>query len=574
MSTTTQSRCLYCSLACPVAIEQHGHGVVKPTFAEDNGGIAGGRLCYRGHYVAGLLSHAKRLTRGGGRDRPAANQEMHEAIVSDAARAIKQGASDNSLGVMISGNLPTEQIAAAGRFFKSTVAARHVSVFIPPTDAAMLAGINPEAVTMAQAEDLDTADVALAVGDVLGTHPVLGRKLLDIRERSRTTAVINVDSIKGRTMRFATQGLQVACGSEAAAVLALCSLAGVNLAEIMDAPPSVEQLLATSGVSKTEAQLSVDTLRRAHNGVVMLSMAAGRCRQCELVAAATAALAVATKAKLLPLYALAGSPGAYAVSQSLGLTTMADWLTAGQAGELQTVFLAEANLVDQVPDALLDKVLGSVKCLIVASAMPNGTTERADITLPLAFGLEMGGSILDHRGQAVEVPALREAPGAAASLVDLLNNLAGQLGAGAVSPADMDLSGIKLQGGGKKLRLSATGAGGGDNGSLCLTARTETVDLCDGGLSSQLDWPGTIEPMPAVVINPTDAKRLGVSERGSVSVTAGRGSCELSVRINGAAPAGVAAVSAANPETKNLFDWQLADGAIEVQPLEVQMRAL
>ena len=548
--------------------------MVKPAFAEGDGGLAGGRLCYRGHYVGALVSHAKRLTRGGGRNRPAGNQELHEAIVSDAAAAVKQGVSENSLGVMISGNLPTEQIAGAARFFKSNVAARHVSVFMPPSDAAMLAGIDPEAVAMAQVEDLDAAEVALAVGDVLGTHPVLGQKLLDIRGRSRRAAVINVDSIAGRTMRFATQGLQVGCGSEAAAVLALCSLAGVNLSELMDGPPSVEELLKSSGLSKAEAQRSVDTLSKAHGGVVMLSMAGGRCGQCELVAAATAALAKATESKLLPLYAQAGSPGAYAVSQALGLTSMADWVKAGQAGELGTVFLAEANLADQIPESLFNEVLGSVKCLIVASAMPNRTTERADITLPLAFGVEMGGSILDYQGQAIAVPALREAPGAAGSLVELLNTLADPMGVGTISQGDMDLGGIKLKGGGKKLKLSKRGAAASANGSLRVTARSETVELCEGGLSSQLDWPVSIEPVAAVVINPADAKRLGVAERESVSVTAGGGDCELSVRINAAAPAGVAAVSATNPATKDLFEWQVDNGTVEIKPLEVQIRAL
>ena len=56
------TRCLLCSLQCPLALSSDASGGIGVEYVTDDP-VTEGRLCFRGHYAADLACHPMRLTR-------------------------------------------------------------------------------------------------------------------------------------------------------------------------------------------------------------------------------------------------------------------------------------------------------------------------------------------------------------------------------------------------------------------------------------------------------------------------------------------------------------------------------
>ena len=288
-------------------------------------------------------------------------------------------------------------------------------------------------------------------------------------------------------------------------------------------------------------------------------------------------MASATGSKLLPLYICGNAPGARTVSKSLGLTEMSRWFGAAKAGEFKTVFLIGADVIGTIPNALAQETLGRTETVIAASAMPTATTRRADIILPCAFWFETSGKALDHSGQPIPLNTLGSPPGGAMSPGDLVSRLASCLGVEGVEPVDVDVaaSWAKATAGWKVEVSSGAVSAEGENDSLVVMSRTETLDLDEGGLSRQVDWVGTIEPVPVALVNPLDAAELGIRDRDMISLRAAGGQAELSVRTSNAVAAHTVAVPSNLPEVIDLFEWRLnGDCSIEVGPSRAGVNAV
>ena len=142
-----RTRCLLCSLACPVAFEarpSEGGSEVLTEYVRSDPQTQG-RLCFRGHYLAEMAAHPFRLT----------HAEMPGAARSDAAdhsvptdRAVAEVASRlaaarGRAGVLIDGNLPVEDTAAALHFARDILGTRWAAIHLPGPDLGMLEGIPP-----------------------------------------------------------------------------------------------------------------------------------------------------------------------------------------------------------------------------------------------------------------------------------------------------------------------------------------------------------------------------------------------------------------------------------------------
>ena len=272
MSTDEQiTRCLYCSLYCPVAVEKRSATVYRPRYVDKEGAASSGGLCYRGHFVSALKAHARRLSQGWINPR-SPQPEKYADVLNRTVDILRKASDSNTLGVLISAQMPVQDITAAVDFFQRSIPARNISIYVPPTDMAMFNGVSLSQPTLGDIQDLDKTNTILAIGDVLGTHPMLAHRLLDMRERNRRSSLINIDSMKGRTSRFATQKLIIKSCSEVHAVAALTKAAGGRLNSIIKKSPKIEALLKTCGIERSAAGEAIERLKAGKDSVILLTV--------------------------------------------------------------------------------------------------------------------------------------------------------------------------------------------------------------------------------------------------------------------------------------------------------------
>jgi len=136
------TRCLLCSLACPVAFDvrsgEGGDEVLTDYVVSDP--CTQGRLCFRGHYLADMATSPFRLTAAGLRDGEKEERGVfvstEEAIAKLAGRL---GDAAGGAAIIVDGNLPTEEVSAVLGFARDCIGTRLFSIHLPESDLAMLA---------------------------------------------------------------------------------------------------------------------------------------------------------------------------------------------------------------------------------------------------------------------------------------------------------------------------------------------------------------------------------------------------------------------------------------------------
>ncbi|MBN1845050.1 MAG: molybdopterin-dependent oxidoreductase [Sedimentisphaerales bacterium] len=575
-TATTQTRCPFCSLACPIGMEKTRYGPARPAYVSNPEGPTDGRACYRGHYASALIQHPRRLVEARTTAKPN-GRPAHDAAVEQAGRWLAEAIEQNSLGVLLSGNLPASELARAVRFFQPLMPAERIGIFIPPTDLGMLSGLLRSGCKLADEHDIKQAKFALAIGDVLGTHPVLAHPLLDLVERDRQATLGNLDCLGGRTMRFANPALRVPDGALAAAAGALALLAGARIGPALEDAPKIEDLLARTHLSRSDLERCLQLLQTRSPAVLLLTLPPGRQDDSETTAYLVGRLAKTLKIKVVPLLTSAGSAGAYAVCRALNAADTTAWLsTMAEAKDCTCVFCAGVDLAGILPDEFYAGVAGSWQTVIAADAMETLTTRRAQAVLPLAFWFETDGQMLDPLGRTLDLTALDKPPGGSLTLSDWLGQLAGQLGRPEVAWEPVDEGDIRsgLAGAAEPAgALPAVGAPDPPEGGCQVTARSETLDVYEGGWSRLLDWPRTIEAEPLVLIHPADAERMGIHDRQVITMRNETDECRVQARPSAAVEAQTVAIPAMLPAMRNFYSWRLADGRLRITPQTVSLIA-
>jgi len=566
----TQTRCLYCSLACPVAVKQTTRGIFEPAYVDAEGKPLPRGLCYRGHYVCSLLTHPQRLEKAFEPHIAAKESRDYAKLVSQAAQSVDAAAISQSLAILISANFPTNQLEQVINLYRSQTPTKNICIFIPPTDLALLRGLARCKPSLADQGDITSAQNILAVGDCMGTHPVLAHSLLDFKQRQRKNILINIDTAKGRTMRFAEPGLQISPQHEVHALLALLLTAGGKPKFIEKQTLKRDDLLTQSGLTASEADKCVNLLREDKNSVIIITIPPGRSAQSEIIASAAASLAIATKSKLYPLFIYAGSPGAFDIINSFGLPAFTDWLGAAQEGKFQAMINLDVDLLSLFPAELIEPSLQNISCHIAASPMPNATTRKADMVFPLAFWFEMPGNIIDHQGQVIELSPLAQPPGGVQDIVEFVRKLSSPRSISKTNTSDLKPAGAARQNI-DPIDCYLDENSPPDDDKLLLVSRTENLDLYEGSLSRRLDWVLTIEPEPYALIHPVDAQRFDLQNESKITLGKNGFRNQLRVRISDNPSPGTIAVSATIPETTLLFQWEKMKDNIEMGPAPVTL---
>jgi NADH-quinone oxidoreductase subunit G len=99
-------------------------------------------------------------------------------------------------------------------------------------------------------------------------------------------------------------------------------------------------------------------------------------------------------------------------ANSLGLALMTEeGLEAAvrelEEGAARTAVIAEADLAERADPRLVDRLFAAAETVIALDSAGTGTTERADIVLPVADWSEAAGTFVNHEGRAQRLFAVR-----------------------------------------------------------------------------------------------------------------------------------------------------------------------
>ena len=517
------SRCLLCNVGCPVRVIRAGPDQWLPDYVP-HAGYAG--MCGRGSVLVELADHPDRLRDahrhgGGGRevlDLRAAAAEMAEAL---------RGA--DSAAVIVDGNYDVDTLAAVGAFAKSVKAKWAVS--LPPSDEALVRGLDSAGCRFVGPEALEQADAMLVIGDVFATHPVAAHWILEAKTRQPRMPMLVVAASAGVTADFASASFQAAPGAGlAAAVAAIRSGAGADAK-------------ATVGWK--------EQLAKAKQAAIVVAPDAGRASVLAL-AAEVAGLAKELQAAVCPLTTYGNAWGAVRTAAAGGAAGVEDILKDPPEALLVIGADVESSLAPQA----VASALGSVLTLVYVGPMPNRTSRRAGLVLPAAFAFEQSGRALLGPGREAAFEPLLAPPAGVPTVREIL-----AMAGGGAAKADIA----------SPVAAATARANGEPKGEgLLLVLANDPVHFADGSLTREARWPQTVIPRPVLLLAEEDAEAAGLADGRRAVIQGPGGRAEVEVVTDAAQARGQARASAAFPEVRDVFGWKLGT-ADAYEPVRVQV---
>ncbi|NQT89193.1 hypothetical protein HQ560_20655 [bacterium] len=514
-----ETRCLFCSLGCPCALELGPPPWVSSPLQDGDG------ICARAYLIGTLTSHPERIhlaTHG-------ANGRAKTVPVDHAIQAVCERIEGGGpTAIVIDGTFPTEAVEAMlslAACAPDTIGA----VYLPASDEAMLAGLTAAGWTEGRLPGAD-CDVVLVVGDAFSTHPPIARSVLDAKHAARGNQLLVVSPFAGGTAGFATRAVTVEPGGEAALLLAVARALGADVPDVeTDSMPRAAEV--------------AECLAAAEAPAIVLSQAEGQSPNGHLAALAAARIASKIGAPLLPLFTAGNALGAHAAAARHKATPMAEVCRRAVAGAIHTLVIAGTDLVAAVPGLGL-RALEAVEFCGAAASFPNATTAKADVALPLGLCCEEPGTVVLPCGGPVDAMPAVPPIGGALTVAELVGRMRDRLPTAEDRPASDA----------PEAQPWALAAGPDGDGML-LVGAGNVVDFADGSLSAHSDWAQACRPEPILALNPADCTRLGLCGGAQARLRTAGGECLTRVDATCDVPVGVAAVAVNCPQTRNLFHW-------------------
>ncbi len=467
---------------------------------------AGAGLCPRGSALGELLGSPYRLRW------PVDIAAAAERMTGDAT-------------VLIDGNLPLEEIAAAAEIVASWDGVQLCCV-VAPEDEQLLLGIESAGAAYLSDEDLTGCDGFVVVGDAFAANPRCARGVMDALAQHRRAPLVVIDTGGGVTLKFATR--RITCrpsaeadalvGDEVASAVEGCKRLGV----IISAEPGRGGIWRRVGKQAGE-------LAKSHGGGVSAQT---------IGANALAAVRVREHLGLISLAEAMKSDNGVRVSLGVDSLGMFGW--AGPA------------------------------VAVAAAALSNQTTESAEVVLPVALACEMGGTFLHAGVRAVQTSALMPPPAGVPTVSELLRALAEAAGAkapqfsGKLPPTD---------------RITPAGATETSvslpDGMVLVFAR-HAARHAEGSLSAHAGWQSQAMPLPEIRICPADAAEMGLADLAQVEVETESHKTIARLRVVRHVAPGTLAISESFPEARRLIPYVIDAGsdAVISGPAAVAVRAV
>jgi len=548
MAEGTRARCYFCSLLCPLEAERTPADRFLPVYPTREDGLRG--LCGRGHATCELIGHPQRrnlaVLRTGGAERRASLAEA----TAELAALLKGVWEPTRVALLVDGNLPAEDIVAAGLFAEQCLEGASWSVFLPPSDEALLRGLGGAVETPA-AEELAQADATLVVGDPFVSHPVVAGPVLKAKLASRQATLAVIDSISNVTSRFATQVLAVPPGLEPWAL--------ARLARELGASEDALGSLGADDLDHLSSDLSrlAEALRGAERPVILLAPELTRTGAPAALAVAARALAQAGKAKVLALTCYGNARAAAALATNSGATPLAELLRRLKGGELRALVVLGGDPAASLPSGLGPEVLEKLEVLVVAESLPTLTGEGAEVILPLTLSAEAGGTVVDAFGRVGVAGRLAPPPRGTATVRELLSALAEELGAELPAVSAPEAPGLTLPAAPPTesfLRGVGPPAQPGDE-AVWLLGTGSPVHYDAGTLTRFAGWARVMEPVAQVAVGRGLAQKLGLEPGDDVRLRAEAREAMLECTVRDDLSEEVVVASGNFSEVRALFGW-------------------
>ena len=500
-NTQVLQRCTLCPAGCELGLASAGPDLQRIEYPATSG--AG--LCPRGAMLPELMGHPRRILAAKKRD----GSKLDPPGLDGAFREIIDAASGRQITILLDGNLSREQLTTAAAWVRDWPGAQMAFV-IEPGDRELLLGIAASGAEYFGIDDLHGCDGFVIIGDAFAANPRCARSILDLHQEKPKTPIVTVDPAAGTSSKFATHPVEAAPGGELAALAVIASNAGVE-----------DDLLASAGSN------GVPSAYAAGKAI------AGCKRLCVLLAAEYARTPAWRQIGCLA-GRLAQTLGGGVAPQTTGANALAAVRLEGRGDAIP---LAEAIAAEgDVKVAIGCDVLGmlgqtGVPIFATAAALPNTTTDIAQVVLPLAMPGEYSGNYLLDCQDFAEVAPLMPPPAGVPTPGDLVAALAQAAGV-PVPVLTPDDAPAALAAG-----LPVAAACVAPPTPALLFAREASRCGC-GELSAHASWQRASQPLPRLRVSPQDAEELDLTNLAVATVHSNGASVSVQVRVTPGLPPG------------------------------------
>lgn len=492
-------RCLFCSLGCPLQVEEFSPQRWRPWF---NGGTGG--TCARGQMVPDLLHSPTRLYRPRGSGLPASTD-----AALDRLRGQIGDTGDGRVVIWLDAGLSLEDLVAAHAFCQARPDRRRLLIHVPPWELGTVEGLDAAGVTLSAPAEWAGADGFLVIGNPGATHPACAKMLLRLGAARGRTPFVVIDSAASVLTACAVPALICQPGHEfwvAAALLNALGFAPRDVIKDLD----VAALERVASVTPTAIQQAAGRLRNCRRPAAVIAPQSGRR---ETWRAATALAGTWAKKQGGLVSGLTVSPNALAFARYARRHNIQDWYTAAVAGQAEPADVLLAIGWDPTgayPRALWEPMVRPAGQAVLVSAFPPHEVDAFHACVPVALSAEAGGSYVLAGGRVESVTPVMPPPAGVPTVRELLTRVGGPAAAvpsGGLRVSDCEAGPVQAD-----LRppvppkVTATEEGW----PVVLVA--DPTQYHDGHLTRHTHWSQRVEPLPELRVAPADALMLGVRE--------------------------------------------------------------
>lgn len=422
----TASTCSYCSVGCPLSVDQRGGEVLRAQ-ALPNENVNSFWNCDKGRFGHRYVSHPDRLKAPLVRRKTDAGMEFVETtwdqaldFVSDQLRKVMDEHGPSSIGLIGGTHATNEDLYAASKFFREVIGTSNLDfrTFDSSFDyfRLSLGGITGSTATL---NDLDSAKTILWFGpDPKEELPVL---FLRLRKAAKAGAAIYYAHPRRISLSEFSTPLRFKPGHASDLIDAIrggeSTSHGVDqgvVARLRDAIDG-DAIICIGpqfvGMADNESMAALVELVRDAGARLLL---------CPPNANSQGALDMGIRPD--------AGPGHASVSPA-GLDSV-EMLKAAAGGDIKFLWVLGADLITDFPDkALAEAGLRSGVFLVVSELFPTDTARSAVVALPARSFAEKEGSFTNLERRIQKVNPSVPAPGIARADWHIFQDLAGRLGA-------------------------------------------------------------------------------------------------------------------------------------------------
>jgi len=563
-----ETRCLFCSMQCPVSVEVTRGGRFLPRYGTLPDGTLH-PLCGRGNLIAELASGRGRLSmpliRQNGELSPLSLQEALGILSGWLSRKPASNA------LIIDGNLPEEDIKAGAAFASGVLDGAPAAVFLPPCDEQALDGLDASSCPLGSWARLGASDLFLAIGDVFCSHPVAARNILKALRESKENRLVVLDSRRSRTSAHAHSFFFAPPGALAVFLSALAEKFSSKLPEVRSAIGGLNlaNLLEEASIPSGTVNALADLLSGARAPIFFLDVTMGREPDWEAVAAVTSLLARATGGSVIPLFTYGNARGAWQTRRRFNLASVSDFVSSFPSA-IEVLLLVNCAFLSYFPDSYFSDLVSRAKKVVAISPLSPEKSLEISMALPSSWWFEETGLVSASTGESVSIAPVLSSPSGVESPRELLRLLSSLLGRASRLEEGAPEGGEtpKASPGGFELKVLKKAS----PGKFRLVATSGPYNFAEGAVTRRCGWPELMEE-PEISLNPEDARSRNWREGRLLRLSSPYDTVSLPLKLDARLPRGIASVSEHFVETRRLFGWkpQGNSGGIYSGPVDLEI---